>query len=157
VPGALAGSAAGANRSAGEVGAVAENLVPRFVEALAHLEDGGDVEPMVSLFSEDCVISNVLAARGLHGRDLARRFWSNYRDTFRDVHSEFRNIVIAGSRAALEWSSRGATRDDVPIEYEGTSILEVEDGAIIRFVAYFDPRKVGRSVERRLHPSAAAP
>jgi ketosteroid isomerase-like protein len=62
------------------------------------------------------------------------------------MKSKFRNVFAddAGN-AALEWNTSGdANGKDV--SYDGVSLLEIEDGKVSRFRAYFDPRAVSEQV-----------
>lgn len=125
----------------------------QFITALRKLEDENDVEPLVSLYADDAVLCNPELERPMHGRDGARRFWRGYRDTFRDIHSEFRVVVDGQSSAALEWVSGGTlAAGDQPIEYPGVSVLEWRDDRITRFAAYFDPQAL-----RVEHPHPVEP
>jgi ketosteroid isomerase-like protein len=45
---------------------------------------------------------------------------------------------------AQEWTREGSARNGSPVRFEGVSILELHDGHITRFKAYFDPHQVGR-------------
>ncbi|MCP3104137.1 nuclear transport factor 2 family protein [Myxococcus sp. K15C18031901] len=115
----------------------------RFVDALSRLEEDGDVEGMVALFSDDAQVSNVASSRNFSGKDGARRFWSEYKSTLRQVKSVFRNQIEAGERVALEWESHGTAQNGAAVAYEGVSILEWDGEHIRRFYAYFDPHLLG--------------
>jgi ketosteroid isomerase-like protein len=119
-------------------------IVNDFIDALRGLEDGGDAAPLLDLFAGDCVLQNVSVADDFHGRDGAERFWAEDRGMFRDVQSDFRNVIVEDGRAALEWTRSGTGKGGDPVRYAGVSILELADGHIARFMAYFHPRELGR-------------
>jgi ketosteroid isomerase-like protein len=121
-------------------------MTQRFIAALGRLEQDRDVEPLVALHADGSDVGNVNAPERFHGPDGARRFWTEYRATFGEMRSEFRNIIATDDRAALEWTTTGTTADDKPVEYEGVSILEINGDTIARFRAYFDPGKLGRQM-----------
>lgn len=123
---------------------MSDDTIQSFLDALGRLEADGDVEPIVALFGDDAVLQNVTVAGDFHGQDGARHFWSDDRRVFGEVSSEFRNVIVDGDRAALEWTRRGTSRGGDPIEYPGVSILELAGGRISRFMAYFHPRELGR-------------
>ena len=50
-----------------------------------------------------------------------------------------RNVFATEERAALEWTTEGTSNGE-DVSYEGVSLLEIEDGKVRRFVAYFDTR-----------------
>ncbi len=133
----------------------------RFVEALSRLEESGDLEPLVALFSDDAQVSNVASHRTFHGKDGARQFWREYKGMLRQVKSTFRNMIEAGDRVALEWESNGTAHNGAAVDYEGVSIVEWDGDRIARFYAYFDPRVLGLELSqgnaRRSEAPATAP
>ncbi len=122
-------------------------LADRFIEALLSLESSGNPDPLITLFTADAEIGNVVAPEKFHGSEGAREFWTKYRGAFENLQSTFRNRIVAGDRIALEWSTQGASGTGNPVEYEGVSILEVKGDRISRFHAYFDPAALGRQME----------
>ena|SRR5579884_462482 len=113
----------------------------KFIDALRDIEERANVEPMAQLFADDARIWNPELQQPLVGRDGARRFWRDYRDTFATVRSEFRSIIEGQGKSALEWETTGtleANRE--PFRYRGASIIDWSGDQITRFAAYFDPR-----------------
>ena len=75
-----------------------------------------------------------------------REFWQGYRNTFGEMRSEFRNIFADDAgHAALEWNTSGQANGN-DVSYDSVSLLEIEDGKVSRFSAYFDPRPVNEQV-----------
>jgi hypothetical protein len=68
-----------------------------------------------------------------------REFWTSYRSTFSEMRSEFRKVFATEEGAALEWTTEGTSNED-PVAYAGVSILEIEGGKVLRFMADFDTR-----------------
>ncbi len=125
---------------------MANETAKKFIDALHKLEQERDLETIVSLFSEDCDINNVVIVDNKNENTDARKFWQSYRENFGEVESTFRNEIVAENRAALEWKTTGTSNDGNAFEYEGVSILEIEGERITRFFAYFDPNKLGRQI-----------
>lgn len=100
---------------------------------------------MLDILSEDCEVGNVAVPKTFHGHDEARKFWTQYRKTFDEMKSTFRNIFAEDGRAALEWTTEGTEEGDT-VSYEGVSILEIEDDKVKRFMAYFDPSYLNRQI-----------
>jgi ketosteroid isomerase-like protein len=125
---------------------MAEDLTKKFVEALGKLETERDLETISSLFGDDSEIGNVVTVDNKSVSGGARQFWQSYRDNFAEIKSTFRNQIIAGNTAALEWQSEGTSSDGSQFSYEGVSILEFDGDKISRFHAYFDPNKLGRQM-----------
>jgi limonene-1,2-epoxide hydrolase len=123
-----------------------------FIDALHALEDRGELEPMVALFADDADLRNPSHVGPHRGPDGARRFWSAYRGTFRDIHSEFRHVLEDGGSALLEWTSRGRTTGGLDVAYDGVTVLEWEGDRLRRFRAYFDPGDLTAAASTRPAP-----
>jgi hypothetical protein len=129
----------------------------RFVDALMKLEEQGDVEPMVALFSDDAQVSNAASHRAFTGVDGARLFWTEYKATLGQVKSTFRNMIEAGDRVALEWETQGSGKNGAAISYEGVSIIEWDGDRVRRFFAYFDPHALGQELAHGKGPRSEVP
>jgi limonene-1,2-epoxide hydrolase len=122
--------------------------VERFIEALRAVEDARDVEPMAALYTDNADIGNVIAPEKFHGPDGAREFWTKYRGTFGEMRSTFRNRIITDGRAALEWTTEGTSANGEKVNYDGVSILEIENDKITRFRAYFNAGALGQQIAK---------
>ncbi|MCU1288963.1 MAG: hypothetical protein JWN60_1192 [Acidobacteria bacterium] len=122
---------------------MAEELAKKFIEALHKLESERDLETIVNLFEENAEVGNVVMR---NRNTTAREFWKSYRDNFDSIESIFRNEIITGKNAALEWTSKGTSPDGNDFEYNGVSILEMNGDKISRFQAYFDPNNLGHQI-----------
>ena len=123
---------------------MAENLAKQFIDALHKLEAERDVDTIVSLFSDECEIGNVVT----EDKNISpKEFWTSYRENFGEVNSEFRNEIVAENTVALEWTTTGTSGVGSEIKYDGVSILETSGDKITRFHAYFDPNKLGKQME----------
>jgi ketosteroid isomerase-like protein len=131
-----------------------------FIDALRRLEDDGELERMVALYSEDAEVSNTIDGRPHRGQEGARVFWSAYRASFDRIHSEFRNVVESDEAALLEWRSDGRTAAGEDVSYDGVSVVEFDGARITRFRAYFDPHALSpggarQHAARELTPTRA--
>ncbi|MCY1018400.1 nuclear transport factor 2 family protein [Pyxidicoccus sp. MSG2] len=129
----------------------------RFVDALLKLEEHGDLDGLVSLFSDDAQVSNAASARVFRGQDGARQFWKEYKGTLGQVRSTFRNMIEAGDRVALEWETQGTAHNGSAVSYEGVSIIEWDGDVIRRFYAYFDPHALGQELSQNTGPRSQVP
>jgi ketosteroid isomerase-like protein len=118
---------------------MSKEVADRFIEALHKLEEERDVEALVEIHTEGCEVGNVSVQETFRGHDGLREFWTNYRKTFGEMKSTFRNVFASEEGAALEWTTKG-TSDGDAVSYDGVSILEIEDSKVRRFMAYFDTR-----------------
>jgi steroid delta-isomerase-like uncharacterized protein len=125
---------------------MSKEVADKFVEALWKLEQERDLEALVEIHTEDCDVGNVAVPQTFAGHDGLREFWTSYRDTFGDMKSEFRNVFAdEAGHAALEWNTSGQANGN-EVSYEGVSLLEIQNGKVSRFRAYFDPRTVNEQV-----------
>ena len=125
---------------------MSRDVADRFVEALWKLEEDRDVDALVEIHTEDCDVGNVAVPKTFSGHDGLREFWTSYRDTFGEMRSEFRNVFAdEAGHAALEWNTSGEANGK-DVSYDGVSLLEIEDGKVSRFRAYFDPRSISSQV-----------
>ena len=127
---------------------MAHEHVEEFIRLLGEVEAGGDTKALASLFTDGCEVGNLTLTQPLHGIGGAGEFWTHYQKTLGDVRSVFKNKIVDGDRAALEWETEGS---DGKIHYRGVSILEYEGDKIVRFFAYFDPAKLGAQLAERHH------
>ena len=118
---------------------MSKEVADDFVEALWKLEDDRDVEALVEIHTEDCEVGNVSVSETFRGYEGLREFWTEYRKTFGEMKSTFRNVFATEEGAALEWTTEG-TSDGETVSYDGVSLLEIEGGKVRRFMAYFDTR-----------------
>jgi len=125
---------------------MSEQLAKTFIEALRALEQSGDVEPLAGLYAEKAQVGNLIAPDKFTGPDGARTFWTEYRGTFTQVESEFRNVIAAQGRVALEWTTQGTGINGQSLSYTGVTILESENEKLMRSCAYFDPSRLGRQI-----------
>jgi ketosteroid isomerase-like protein len=118
---------------------MSKDVANDFVEALRKLEEDRDVEALVEIHTADCEVGNVSVSETFRGHEGLREFWTEYRKTFGEMKSTFRNVFVTEEGAALEWLTQGSSNGE-DVSYDGVSILEIEGGKVSRFMAYFDPR-----------------
>src|SRR5918998_4274925 len=124
------------------------DVTQQFIDALAALERERNGERITALFGPESEVGNIVSPRQFSGVEGARAFWEAYRDTFGEVTSTFRNVIVNDGLAALEWTTTGTSAAGASILYEGVSILEMDDGKITRFRAYFDPHDLGLQMDQ---------
>src|SRR3712207_9413676 len=96
---------------------MSQEVAERFKEALWKLEEDRDVEALVEIHAEDCSVGNIAVPKTFDGHEGLREFWTNYRNTFDEMKSEFRNVFAdEAGHAALEWTTN-ATEDDKNVSY----------------------------------------
>jgi hypothetical protein len=82
---------------------VSREVADKFVEALWKLEEDRDVEALVEIHTQNCSVGNVAVSKTFSGHDGLREFWTDYRKTFDEMKSEFRNVFADDSGHAA-WS-----------------------------------------------------
>ena len=85
---------------------VSKEVADDFVEALRKLEEDRDVEALVKIHTEDCEVGNVSVSETFRGHDDLREFWIEYRRTFGEIKSTFRN-VFATEEGGARMEDRG--------------------------------------------------
>ena len=118
---------------------MSKEVADDFVEALRKLEEDRDVEPLVEIHADDCEVGNVSVSETFRGHEGLREFWTEYRKTFGEMKSTFLNVFATEDGMALEWTTEGTSNGE-DVSYDEVSILEIEDGKVRRFMAYFDTR-----------------
>ena len=103
------------------------------------LEEDRGLEGLIAIHTEDCEVGNVSISETVRGHEGLREFWTEYRKTFDEMKSTFRNVFATEEGAALEWTTEGTSNGE-DVSYAGVSILEIEGGKVYRFMAYFDTR-----------------
>ncbi|CAB4905355.1 unannotated protein [freshwater metagenome] len=116
--------------------------VDRFLDALGRLEEHEEVDPLVELFADDVRVDTATATDALRGSDGARKLWQEDRELFRSVSSEFRNQVVEGDVAILEWQRTAEGQDGGDLSHPGVTVLEVDGDRIARFAVYFDAARL---------------
>jgi ketosteroid isomerase-like protein len=127
---------------------MSQEVADAFVKALRKLEENEDVEALVEIHTEDCEVGNVSVSETFRGHDGLREFWTEYRKTFGEMKSTFRNVFATEDGVALEWTTE-STSNGEDVSYDGVSILEAEGGKVRRFMAYFDTRALTPQVVGR--------
>ncbi len=117
---------------------MASEIAERFMQTLQQVEETGDVEMLVAMFTEDAKLSNLAMLEPLSGRDGARHFWQKYLSVFERIHSKFTNVVEGDGTAVLEWISHGTLPTGKPINYRGVSLIETANGQVCHFRTYYD-------------------
>jgi ketosteroid isomerase-like protein len=118
--------------------------VDRFLDALGRLEGDEELDPLVELFADDVRVDTATATDALRGSDGARKLWQEDRELFASVRSEFRNQVVDGDVAILEWQRTAEDHDGQDVSHPGVTVIEVEGDRIARFAVYFDAARLHR-------------
>lgn len=129
-----------------------KGLADRFITRLHQVEkrEAGSIAGMVEMFADDAELVNSMMqhgpAKGMRcGRGEIEQFWREYSESFRNIASEFNDVTTSDHSAGLFWQASGADKTGRPVQYEGVSLLELDDsGKIARFKAYFDSRQLER-------------
>jgi ketosteroid isomerase-like protein len=116
----------------------AREITSRFMHTLQEAEQTGDIESLVTLFSEDAELMNLAMLEPLKGKEGAHRFWDKYLSVFDRIHSEFTNVVENNDTSVLEWISKGTLSTSEEITYRGVSVLKFDNRQVHRFRTYYD-------------------
>ena len=85
------------------------------------------------------------------GRDGVRRFWKTYHDVLGEAESRFTHITVGDGAAALFWRTHARGRGRNGLDYDGVTLLELDDRGLIRYLrAYFDVDVLARAIRHDL-------
>jgi hypothetical protein len=116
-----------------------ESTATRFMSALDELDSSSDTGAIASLFADGAELLRPEVAKAGSSNQDPDQFWTDYRNQFSEVSTEFGEVQDAGSFAALEWRSTGKLTTGRSIEYAGVSLLTLDDeGKVKRFSTYYD-------------------
>lgn len=123
----------------------------QFIDALHKLEQGSenDTDDIVELFDEQAMLINSalkLSDKPMQGRDDIKTFWQDYRRHFQQAESEFYRVTSGDGSIGLFWTTKGVRRDGQPINYDGASLLVINDDRITEFRGYYDTRSLQTTV-----------
>ena len=106
-----------------------------------------DAERNVAPYAADATLPAVPTGETVHGREAIRADIEALFSAFSDATARMPVVLVAGERAAAEWTFAGRYTGRLPglppgtgqpVEFRGVSVLELADGAIRRTTRYFD-------------------
>jgi ketosteroid isomerase-like protein len=124
----------------------------QFIDALHKLEQGSenDTDAIVALFDKNAKLINSalkLSDNPLQGRADIKTFWQDYRRHFQQAQSEFYRTTLGDRAIGLFWTTKGVRNDGQSINYDGASLLVVnENDRITEFRGYYDTRSLQTSM-----------
>ena len=134
--------------------------VAEWVAGWEALDAGRNVAP----YAEDGVLVAVPTAETVRGREAIRANIEALFAAFSDATARMPSVLVAGDRAAAEWTFEGRYTGQIPglppgtgqpVSFRGVSVLELAGGAIQRNTRYFD--LFGLLMQTGAIPPAAAP
>jgi len=99
-----------------------------------------DIQRVLSFYSPDYIGSDVGQAALLHDHTGLQAMLETYWEAFPDLQFVVTNTVTQGSRVAIVWVAEGTHRGPImnipptrhKVEVRGVSIIDVEDGLVVR-------------------------
>jgi steroid delta-isomerase-like uncharacterized protein len=99
-----------------------------------------NIENVLSLYSPDCIGSDVGQASILRGREGVRSMLEMYWNAFPDLQFAITDTIVQDSRVAVVWVAEGThqgTIMNIPptghkVEVRGVSVIDVKDGLVVR-------------------------
>lgn len=116
------------------------NNLAAYVQDLTDAWNSYDLERVLPYYSEDYEAVDIGEPHVQHGRDAVREILVRYWNAFPDLIFRAMGTVIEGKRVAIFWSAEGThqgTIMNIPptghkVEVRGMSIIDVENGLIVR-------------------------
>ena len=105
-----------------------------------------DVDRLVGLCSPEYTGSDVGQSAVVRGREAVRAMLETYWRAFPDLQLAATDTLVHGSRLAIVWMAWGTHRGtimNIPptgrrVEVRGVSIIEIEDGLVVRGQSIWD-------------------
>jgi len=123
-----------------------------------------DAERHVAPYAEDAILVAVPLGETVRGRGAIEANIAGLFTAFSDATARMPSVLVAGDRAAIEWTFEGHYTGQLPglppgtgqpVSLRGASIIELAGGSIHRTTRYFD--LFGLLVQTGAVPPAAAP
>ena len=111
-----------------------------YADAINQAWNSHDMEKVLSFYSPDYVAEDVGQAFLVRGQDGVRAMLETYWQAFPDLEFTVIDAVVQDSRVAIVWMAEGThqgTIMNIPptghrVAVRGVSIIDVEDGLIVR-------------------------
>ena len=98
-----------------------------------------DVEAMMRLMSDDCILENTDpapdGARYL-GKEAVARFWEDFFRNSPDAHIEIEEIFSLGLRCIMRWRYDWVDAEGKKEYIRGVHLIKVKDGSICEMLSY---------------------
>jgi steroid delta-isomerase-like uncharacterized protein len=111
-----------------------------YAETINEAWNSHDIEKVLSFYSPDYIGDDIGQASLLRGHDGLRVMLENYWNAFPDLRFKVMSTLVEGDRVAIVWLGEGThqgTIMNIPptghkVEVRGVSIIDVENGLIVR-------------------------
>lgn len=122
--------------------AVQDPTTRRFIAALRHLEQDGDLDPMAELFSDDAEVRSIDGHGPRTGPDGIRQLFGEYVRQFDRLSTTFTQVTEGGTHAALEWSTDAVRPGGHQVTYTGITVIDVDGDTVTGFRTCYDSAKI---------------
>jgi steroid delta-isomerase-like uncharacterized protein len=111
-----------------------------YAEIINQAWNSHDIEKALSFYSTEYIADDVSQASLLRGHEGLRAMLESYWRAFPDLEFAVTDMLIEGSRVAIVWVAAGTHRGTImnipptghKVEVRGVSIIDVENGLIVR-------------------------
>ncbi|HSL28203.1 MAG TPA: ester cyclase [Anaerolineales bacterium] len=99
-----------------------------------------NIENVLRFYSHECIGDDVGQASPLRGHDGLRKLLQTYWQAFPDLTFQVTGTIVEGRRLVIIWIAKGTHQGPImnipptgrKLEIRGVSILDVQDGLIVR-------------------------
>ena len=111
-----------------------------YAEAINEAWNSHDIEKVLNFYAPDYIGEDVGQASPLRGQDAMRTMLEIYWRAFPDLKFEVISTLVDGNRIAILWLAEGTHQGSImnipptwhQVQVRGVSIIDVEDGLIVR-------------------------
>ena len=113
-----------------------------------------DMPKLMATLTDDVVYEDKTVPANLHGKKEVQDFAQAWFNAFPDMSFTLTSFIIDGNRGAMEWTSTGTHKGDMPgmpasnkvYKIPGVSIVECSNGKITHDADYWDNATVMRQL-----------
>jgi steroid delta-isomerase-like uncharacterized protein len=106
----------------------------------------GDLDKVISFFTEDCVYENLPRGQSYRGKDELKTWGKGVFDAIPDFKLDVKSLFVSDDWAACEWVMSGTQTGSAPdlpatgksFSVRGSTIVQLRDGKIARNTYYWD-------------------
>lgn len=116
-----------------------ENTLARYFGAIR----ASNTQAWAGTFADGALVYDVTGDPGQAGRIGLRQFFTSHRGMFESLSLTEDDVVIAGDKAAVKWTGRGAGKNGREVRFEGVNVFEIGPEGKIRLAwSYWNPEAV---------------
>jgi len=117
--------------------------------------NSGDVEKILSYYTDDCVYEDLAVGRVNHGKEELRTFFKEAYTAFPDFRVELKSFFASGGHLCIEGLMKGTHKGNIPgfppatgktFSVRAAHVCELREGKAFRVTDYYDMASLMRQL-----------